>query len=786
MDDSRNRDEVPLPEDRPLIHPLLTKESARNSEASRRRKQHDTITVAPHEVENHEKNGWIVEKQLSLKVRLRRAKNPDERLENRFWYLLYRLGYAELNQGRDFQITIERPGAKALTKQIDVFAKDDETVIVAECKASSSPRKRSLQKDVEEFGSLKGPIAAAVKRHYGPHHKPKILWMFVTENIIWSGPDKERAAGQNIRIITERELRYYQQVAEHLGSAGRYQFLAEYLKNQAIPGLGNRVVPAIRGKLGGRRFYSFVTTPRLLLKIAFVNHRSLNDPDGLPSYQRLVSRTRMRQIGRFIQDGGFFPTNILLNFSNKVRFDVVKHEEEADVTYGQLYLPDRYQSAWVIDGQHRLYGFANLSSKHLDSNIFVVAFEQLPRQDEANLFVTINHEQKSVPKTLLDDLQGELKWGSDVPAERVGAIAARLIGLMNSDVGEAFYGRITQQGIPATSRTCLTVPAIKDGLRRSGLIGRPILRDQQLDLGPLSGSSDVETLERARCALNTVFGMIRDNNPVQWALGRDGVICSNVAIQAFLMLVASVIKYMEANKALDAREMEASELVMEIEEYLEPVLKFIASSSESILQSRFKVQFGSGGPPEYYFRLASLVKSAFSDFTPDGYETWEAEQSDDRIRAADQKLKEMKMNVQAYIFDTFKAIYGPVRDAYFHKGVVDKSIKAKAYEKSLDDDDESRLPLENYLDVIEYKKIVENKQHWSLFKAVFDIPLPGQKGYSKNLTWMERFNELRRISAHATRERSYKMEDFDFIDFMYDTFLQKSAAIPAGTTKFDD
>lgn len=775
-----------MTEERSLLSPLLTRDTARDREASRRRKQHDTITVAPHDLGEHEKNGWIVEKRLSQKIRLKRPKTPDERLENRFWYLLYRLGYPELSQGRDFQITIQRSGAESLQEQIDVFAKDDETVIVAECKAFNSPRKRSLQKDIEEFGGLKGPIAAAIKKHYGARYKPKILWMFITENIIWSTPDKARAADQNIRVVTERELRYYLQVAEHLGSAGRYQFLAEYLKNQPIPNLGKRAVPAIRGKLGGRRFYSFVTTPRTLLKIAFVNHRSLHDPDGLPSYQRLVSRTRMRQIGRFIQAGGFFPTNILVNFADKVRFDTIKHDEHADVTYGQLYLPDRYQSAWVIDGQHRLYGFANLPDKHIDSNIFIVAFEQLPRQEEANLFVTINHEQKSVPKTLLDDLQGELKWGSEVPAERIGAIAARLIGFLNSDVGEPFYGRITQQGIPATSKTCLTVPALKEGLRRSGLIGRPILKDKQLELGPLSGATDSATLERARDTLNTLFTMIRENNLAQWEMGRDGVICTNVAIQAYLMLLASLIQYMETNKALDARQLDPSELVMEVEEYLDPVLKLVGSASEPELQSRFKVPFGSGGPPEYYFRLVSIVKGTFSDFAPEGYEIWEAEQSDDRIREADRKLKEINIGVQAYIFDTFKLIYGPDRDAYFDKGVLDKSVKAEAYKKSLEYDYEKRLPLENYLDVIEYKKIVENKSHWTIFKPVFDIPLPCQKGHAKNLTWMERLNELRRIPAHATRERSYKMDDFELIDFMYEEFSKRAAAIPPGSVKPDE
>ena len=127
--------------------------------------------------------------------------------------------------------------------------------MVAECKASGSFVKRSLQKDIEEFANLKKPIAQAIHKRYGVDKKLKIIWLFVTENIIWSSPDKERAKGENIRIITERELRYYSQIADHIGKAARYQFLAEFLKDQPIPELSGKTVPAVRGRLGGRRFY---------------------------------------------------------------------------------------------------------------------------------------------------------------------------------------------------------------------------------------------------------------------------------------------------------------------------------------------------------------------------------------------------------------------------------------------------------------------------------------------------------------------------------------------------
>jgi len=314
------------------LGPILIDIGRLRREAVRRRKLFDEKGINPEVIPVLEAEGWQVDRQLKRVTKVRREKEIDERLENRFWMLLFKMGYPEMNDGRKFTILIERKGAESLRKQIDVFAKDEETVIVAECKASGKVTKnRSLQKDLEEFANLKGPISKAIHKHYGPDYKPKIIWLFVTENIIWSKPDRERAAGENIRIITERELRYYSQIAEHIGKAARYQFLAEFLKDQSIPELSGKSTPAIRGKLGGKKFYCFVTTPRHLLKISFVNHRSLNDPEGAPTYQRLIIRSRIRDIGAFIKKGGYFPNNILVNFTRPLRFDKIAEDESSGV-----------------------------------------------------------------------------------------------------------------------------------------------------------------------------------------------------------------------------------------------------------------------------------------------------------------------------------------------------------------------------------------------------------------------------------------------------------------------
>ena len=134
----------------------------------------DQISVAKSAVEDYLNDGWEIEKELKIKTRLRKPWSHDQRLENKVWHLFYLLGYPEISSGRTFKVTIKRKGAEPIKKQIDALAKDDETVLVAECKSSERISRRSLQKDIAEFSDLKGPIANAIKKHYGPAFKPKI------------------------------------------------------------------------------------------------------------------------------------------------------------------------------------------------------------------------------------------------------------------------------------------------------------------------------------------------------------------------------------------------------------------------------------------------------------------------------------------------------------------------------------------------------------------------------------------------------------------------------------
>jgi len=532
------------------LSPLLDGDELRT--AFRRRKDaNDYQKVGSDDESDLTKIGWSLHKKMQSHVWLKRPKSSDTMLEDRIWCLFYRMGYPRLS-GPKFRIEYRNNDGSTGHKRIDVLAADDETVVVVECRAREARGKRSLQKDIEDIEALQRRLSQAIRTHLGKGANPKIIWILATSNIIWAEKDVERCEAANIRAITENELQYFEAFVSHIGTAGRYQFLAEFLEGQEIPNLTNVRVPAARGRFGSHTYYSFVVSARHLLKIAFVNHQALNHPDGRPAYQRMINKKRINDIGTFIQKGGYFPTNILVNFTEACRFDLISNKDNADqnIKFGWLYLPSSYKSAWIIDGQHRLYGFSNIPDRYLDTSLFVLAFEKMDTKTEADLFITINHEQRSVSKSLLVTLQADLKIGSGDPKEAISALGSALIRSVNSDSTSPFYRRFEIPGVSPTETQNLTIAEAVKGLTRSNLLGRVLPKKSKV-AGFLSGQTDQDTLVRARKIINGYFRSIMDANASRWERGRSAYICVNPGIRAHFQLIQEVLQYAADNKSLD-------------------------------------------------------------------------------------------------------------------------------------------------------------------------------------------------------------------------------------------
>lgn len=752
-----------------ILSPLIEEERELASEYRRRKNANDFKSVHPADVGTEEGQGWIVQRRGKRVTRLKRQKRHDKWLEDRLWCLLYQMGYRVLN-GANFKISFRRSDGSIGRKQVDVYAEDDETVLVIECKSSKQTGRRSLQKDIQETSSLQQYFRKAIYTRYTGRAKPKIIWGYATNNILWTPPDMERAQATNIRILTENKIEYFETFIKHMGPAGKYQVLGEFLRGQKIPGLANIKLPAIRGKIGGQVFYSFVATPRNLLKISFVNHQALNHPDGRPAYQRMISSLRIKRIGRFIEKGGFFPTNILINFSDAPRFDMISNAENTDsnIKFGWITLPSKYRSAWIIDGQHRLYGFSRIDDSFLDQSLFVLAFNKMHVQKEADLFITINHEQKSVSRSLLLSLLPDIRMGDSDPSTALSALGSAVVRAMNTDKTCPLARRFATPGMPRAPGQNLTVSESVNGLRRSGLIGK--VAGKIVAPGPLCGRTDEETIKRASYVLSAYFEEVRAANPDRWNAGQDAFIAVNPGIRAHLLVIAEAVSYLSHKKSLDFQLLKPKEFARHITQFCAPIFAYIGQAFDEDVKEKFSRRFGEGGVIEYAYYLMQILAETHSDFGPEEFQRWVAQSTSEKIDEVNRFLMKLAERLTDYLIDTLKQVHSTHRlasdeRAFWELGVENQGIREKAFRAQ--EQDKRRKPKEAYLNIVDLATIVKQKNNWVHFEHVFKNPRPheqaGQKYY---LGWIQQFNELRNIAAHKNKLKSYTDEDLEFVDWL--------------------
>lgn len=734
-----------------MLGELASTPQARTAEYRLRKNRYNQRTFRKDEAEYAVGEGWELVRENQNTDRYQKLRLHDEQLENEFWCLMYQFGYPILNIGRQFQIHITRERNVEVNKQIDIFGYDDETIIVAECKSAERRTRKSLQKDIGEFAGNQKAIANTLRRHFNGHLSQKIIWMFVTRNIDWIEADRARAAESNIKIITERELFYYKEIAKRIGHSARYQFHAEFLDKAKVNALEHKLF-ALRTRLGRHRAYTFFADPKHVLPITFVNHRDLRDPDAAPSYQRLIHKQRVKDIANFIKGGGFFPNSIILNFKRRVRFDPLKPEDESGIAPGELTLPNTYKSAWIIDGQHRLYSYTELEEGDKSSHLPFLAFENITIADETKIFADINSKQKSVSRKLLDEITGEIKVDSADKREQMRAIASRAFDLMRDNEDGPLGDKIAGTEIKKAEESILTIPYQVDATLQAGLLGKINQSGGNLTFigGPLFWEDPRVAITAFSEMIEGYLDLFRKANAQRWDVGKSGMFATNVGCAGLIRMLSDLISFMGSKENVDPRELHPAVIVERLEKYAEPICNYFRDAPDDEIQRRFYTPFGSGGPRVFQHRLRELVQAKFKNFDPPGYQEDLRKYDEARKQEADQKVRLIQECVHRCVVDKLKDVYGDDgSDDYLTKAVENKKILEEAFSKKLAADEGERKDLGTYLDFIDLRKIVETPRNWEHFKPELNIQLPGeQNGRAKYLTWFEEVNKLRRVSAH--------------------------------------
>lgn len=710
-------------------------------ELRQRRKPYIEKSIAFNEVETHVSSGWEVLRRNKTKVRLRRPKSVDHIFEDEVWCLLARMGFDAMSSGRNFRVPVSTSDADVPPKQIDVLAIDGEVALVVECKASSELTPRSLQVALNETRALQDPIRSAIHDLY--EDRPRVCFVYATRNIRWSRPDRERARDHQIKVLHDRNINYFKKLVDIIGPASRHQLEGDLLEGSTVSGLRANV-PALRGRFGGNRFYQFAIEPSRLLKLAYVSHRTKIDSEAVVTYQRLLKKSRLKDISKHINEtGGLFPTNIVVNFRDtNIRFDPSGPANDDPTVLGTLYLPNKYKSAWVIDGQHRLYGFS-LSERATSGKIPVLAFENLSPVEEARMFVDINNKQVRVARSLLVALSPDLRVGAGDPKQELEALHSQVAVDLSENEDSPLWGRVASEWDTDKKNKPVTLPQLVSAVSGSQLLGS--IRSGTVNTGFLTASDWEASRQHSSSTISSYLSLFAEGAATNWDKdpASGGILCTNLGITGLLRVFSAALEHRRSTESLDYRSYSPSAIVGFVTDLVEPIIDWFNTADATKL-AKFRGRYGGGAPRIYGFTLMQIIHEAYSAFNPPGLEKFITEGSSETITHAQQLLTEIEDAIREITLALLEQLYD---DTWWRDGVPG-NVRGNAAQRS----EQSSEPGEahQFLQLLDFKSIAAQSKHWRNFEQHWTTDR-SLRSKDEKLAWMDRLSDIRNRAFHSGR-----------------------------------
>lgn len=338
-------------------------------------------------------------------------------------------------------------------------------------------------------------------------------------------------------------------------------------------------------------YYVAVIPARILLDVAFSDRMraSLDESDGysVDGTQRGKNPSRPVQIADYINRGdSAFPNSIILaaNYekdTGHIRLPEADENEEAKPIWTveelddgcfELTIPSAEPLAGIIDGQHRLDGFNNVSDpKRRNMELICSVFMALPKPFQAQLFATINSTQKQVDKSLTYELFGYNI--ADEPPERwtPDKLAVFLTRRLNTQEESPLRGRITVapkrdkglQDLNASRNWHVSTATVVEGILRlisanpkrdtNAMLSPPVKPRRALSNGPRDRTPLREVYINGQDALlyGIVLNFLTACDETFWQKAKPGsFIMKTVGIQALFDILRALAP--EAIKGGDA------------------------------------------------------------------------------------------------------------------------------------------------------------------------------------------------------------------------------------------
>lgn len=675
---------------------------------------YDTQSILLNELEAYLSKGWEEVSRSKYKAKIQRLKPAGRRFEDDIWCMFYNLGFRHLNYDEKLEVPWgDNPEDK---HQLDVVAIGDEAIFVVECKATENIRPASFKKDIDDMRLYKDGVMKALRQIYGENKKVKFI--FATRNYTFSEgcEDEKRLAENRIFQFTDNTYDYINSLIKAYRTTVIYQFYGLMFRHERINNVKIRI-PALKGTMGGHTYYMLSMEPATLLKIGFVLHRTrANTQITMPTYQRLLVPSRLKGIGEFIdKKKGYFPNSVIINFDNserknRIQFDLASGgSDDTRTKLGYLTIPNAYCIAYIIDGQHRVYGYAG--SKYKDTNtIPVVAFDGLPSDEQLRIFMDINEHQKAVSPSLRLDLNEDLNWDSPYLNSRLKALRSSIIKQLGRDNSSVLARKIAIGEDTAK----LQLKPFDTALSKSSLLPKATTKEftEHTDVclyntncvehnkAMLEAQKRIANLIK-ECYAYVYYKMIAEHKDEY-----ETFIECNRGTYAFVSLIASLNEHL-IHSGILSQKSSTKEQVDSMEPYFNALINYLCNMPIDE-QSQIRFIKGQGADTLWLRMYQNAIHKQMPEYNPCGLETWLETQDKDLQEAGKECGRQIEKSIKDIILRKLNELYGDMWESKV------KKIMGKCLQRMDDNDDIDNQDWTDLMTLQDYKEIIEN--NWSIQK----------------------------------------------------------------------
>lgn len=732
-----------------------------------------TQSVSLNELDDYLNQGWEEVSKLKYKAKIQKLKPVGARFEDDIWCMFYHLGFRNLN----YDDKLEVPWGNNLgdKHQLDVVAVGEEAIFVVECKASDSLKPASFKKDIYDMCQYKDGVTKALRQIYGTDKKVKFI--FATRNYTFADgcEDEKRLAEHKIFQFTDNTYDYINSLIKSYKSTVIYQFYGLLFQHERINNDKIRI-PALMGTMGGYNYYMLSIEPAKLLKIGFVLHRTkVNTQITMPTYQRLLVPARLKGIGDFIDKGGYFPNTVIVNFDNsnkknRIHFDLAPGcSDDTKTKLGYLTIPNAYCIAYIIDGQHRVYGYAG--SKYKDTNtIPVVAFDGLPSDEQLRIFMDINEHQKKVSPGLRLDLMEDLNWDSPRLDSRLKALRSSII----KQIGRGNNSVLARKVSVGEDTAKLAFKPFDTALSQSSLLPKATSKEytKYTDVCLYNTHSTdynatmLDSQKRIANLIKDCYGYVYYKMGDEYRDEYETFIECNRGTYAFVSLIASLNESL-INEGTLSQTSTTKEQVEKMAPYFDVMIDYICNMPSDD-RTRILLIKGSQADTFWLRMYQNAIRKMLPSYNPEGLEAWLETQDKDLQDRGKELGKQIERLLKTRILQKLEDLYG---DTWENKV---KKIKGKCFQRMDDNDDVDNLDWTDLMKMEDYKEIIdgnwgarkEEDDSFVTFEDEFSIQVSDSfRTKTDKLKWI---NDLVTFSKAwtTTKGRALSLSEVDEMDLI--------------------